>query len=99
MTLTLEIPEDLAPHLAAMPEKYRQNYMLAALRLVKSRTPAKEPDRVLSPDQLARIGRGLAQLDAGEGIDGDDVMAELFESVGLPAPAPFNEHRPKKKAT
>ena len=96
MTLTLEIPEDLAPHLAAMPEKDQQNYMLAALRLVKSRTPAREPEPVLTPDQLASIGRGLAQLDAGEGIDGDVFMAELFEGTGLPAPALFNEHRPKK---
>lgn len=37
------------------------------------------------------------EADAGELIDGDEVMAELFESVGLPALEPFNEHRRKSR--
>ena len=98
MTLTLEIPDDLAPRLAAMPEKDRQSYTLAALRLAAIYGPTREPDPVLTHEQLASIGRGLAQLDAGEGIDGDLVMAELFESVGLPPPTPFNQSRKAKKA-
>jgi predicted transcriptional regulator len=49
----------------------------------------------LTPDQLARLGKSLAQADAGELIDGDEVIAELFESAGLPAPEPFNAHRRK----
>lgn len=32
MTLTLEIPEDLAPRLEAMPESQRHNFALAAMR-------------------------------------------------------------------
>jgi predicted transcriptional regulator len=91
MTLTLEIPEDLAPRLAAMPEKDRQSFALAAMRLVGARVPTLASEPALTQEQLDSIGRGLAQLDAGEGIDGDVFMAELFESVGLPAPEPFNK--------
>jgi predicted transcriptional regulator len=31
----------------------------------------------LSPEDLASIGKGLAQFEAGEGIDGDTVFEEL----------------------
>ena len=96
MTLTIDIPEDLVPRLAAMPEKDRQNYTLAALRLVSQRTPTKEP--ALTPEQLAMLGESLAQSDVGDVIDGDVFMAELFQSVGLPAPEPFNEQPGKKTA-
>ena len=97
MTLTLELPDDLARHLSALPESQRHNFALAAMRTMALRTPTTEPDPVLTPDQLTRLGKSLAQADAGELIDGDEVMAELFESVGLPAPEPFNEHRRKNR--
>lgn len=97
MTLTLEIPDDLAPRLAAMPEKDRQSYTLAALRLAAVYGPTREPDPVFTPDQLASIGRGLEQLDAGEGIDGDLVMAELYAEAGLENPPVFNRGNPRKR--
>lgn len=53
----------------------------------------------LTQDDLDAIGRGLADSDAGRVSDGDAVLAELFGSLGLPAPPPLNtrarrEHRP-----
>nr|WP_309693650.1 hypothetical protein [Armatimonas sp.] len=97
MTLTLEIPDDLAPHLSSLPENLRHNFALAAMRTMVLRTPTAEPEHVLTPDQLARLDKSLAQAEAGELIDGDEVMAELFENAGLPAPKPFNEHRRKSR--
>ena len=95
MTLTLEIPDDLAQHLSALPENLRQNFALAAMRTMALRTPAREPEPVLTPDQLARLGKSLAQADAGELIDGDEVMAELYAEAGLENPPVFNRDNPR----
>ncbi len=95
MTLTLEIPDDLAPHLSALPENLRHNFALAAMRTMVLRTPIAEPEHVLTPDQLARLGKSLAQADAGELIDGDEVMAELYAEAGLENPPVFNRDNPR----
>nr|WP_309692233.1 hypothetical protein [Armatimonas sp.] len=64
MTLTLEIPDDLAPRLVAMPEKDRQSYTLAALRLAAIYGPTREPDPVLTPEQLASGGGWRSSMQA-----------------------------------
>ena len=119
MTLTLEIPEDLAPTLAALPESQRQTYVLALLRTAEKRTarreqkaelpggsnlrpsstkfePSQEP--ALTPELIERLRVSFAQSDAGDVIDGDVFMAELFEGSGLPTPEPFNQQAKVKKA-
>ena len=60
------------------------------------RDPARsDGDSQLTPEDMESIGRGLAQADAGELIDGDEVIAELFASVGLENPPVFNAGNPR----
>jgi hypothetical protein len=88
MSTTITLP----PHI----EKLLETDASARKRLEDMATvmfSAKDDGHVPSPEVMASIGRGLADLDAGKVIDGDVFMAELFESVGLPPPEPLNTHR------
>lgn len=69
MTLTLEIPDDLATRLAAMPENERPNFAIAAMRLQNIEIE-EEPDE----DSLARMERGLSEVDSKELVGWDDYM-------------------------
>lgn len=70
MTLTLEIPEDLALRLASMPESERTNFAIAALWLQSvDEAPVDETTQ-------ARMVEGLAQIDAGATVGWDDYMSQ-----------------------
>ena len=70
MTLTLEIPDDLALRLASIPESERQNFAIAAMWL-------QSVDEVpLDEAAQARMIEGLAQVDAEATVGWDDYMSQ-----------------------
>lgn len=82
MTLTLEIPEDLAPSLEAMPESQRHNFALAAMRNeLLDRAEEEAEDYQLTPDDIEALKQGAADIDAGRVSDGPTNMARRFEKL------------------
>lgn len=79
MILTLDLPDDLAVLLSDVPEgEARNRYAVALLR---AGAASGEDDAVAllppSPEDLAAIGRGLADADVGRMIAGPDFFAHL----------------------
>jgi predicted transcriptional regulator len=81
MTLTLELPDDLAARLASLSEAERSRYAVAALR---EKITVEDHDRAapLTPEDLEAIRQGLADSDAGRVIDGDTARRHLFSRTG-----------------
>lgn len=79
MTLTLEIPEDLAPRFASMPESERPNFALAVIRSVMLQDEVIEPAEGQDLDELTEaVHEGLAAIVAGEkGLTVDEVDARM----------------------
>jgi hypothetical protein len=92
VTLTLSLPAHVGELLETDGAARKRLEDMAAAMFAQSDQPP------LTPELIESLKISFAQSDAGDVIDGDVFMAELFEGVGLPAPALFNEHRPKKKA-
>lgn len=87
-TLTLDVPAPLAARLSALPTDKAQIVRAAALDAIEEQiealeagplTPVRRSD--LPASHVAAIERGLAQMDAGQGIPGEIVLAELREMV------------------
>ncbi|MCX6365545.1 MAG: hypothetical protein NTX57_02410 [Armatimonadetes bacterium] len=92
MSTTITLP----PHI----EKLLETDASARKRLEDMATvmfSAKDDGHVPSPEVMASIGRGLADLDAGRVIDGDIVMAQLYADAGLENPPVFNRDNPRKQ--
>jgi predicted transcriptional regulator len=84
MTLTIELPEDLAAQLASLPEEERNRYAVAALREKLAEDAADEADLPpLTAEDLSAIGRGIADSDAGRVKEGAAVFAKLRQRLGL----------------
>lgn len=66
MTLTLEIPEDLAPRFAAMPESERPNFALAAIRTVVHQEEIEPAEGEDLDELIAAVNEGLDAIKAGE---------------------------------
>ena len=79
MTLTLEIPEDLAPRFAAIPESERPNFALAVIRSVVLPDEMIEPAEGEGLDELTEaVNEELAAIAAGEkGLTMDEVDARM----------------------
>ena len=92
MSTTITLP----PHI----EKLLETDASARKRLEDMATvmfSAKDDGHVPSPEVMASIGRGLADLDAGNVIDGDLVMAQLYADAGLENPPVFNRDNPRQQ--
>ena len=88
-TLTLTVSPDVAA-LYERNEEARRRLEAFAVSLVNA-----DQSYVPTPEDMASIGRGLAQADAGELIDGDAVIAEMFAEEGLSNPPTFNAGNPR----
>lgn len=82
MTILLELPEDLAADFRFLSEADRNRYALALLRAGKEaeHAGAAIPDEDLPPtsaEDLAAIGRGLADADAERLLAAEDFFAHL----------------------
>ncbi len=78
--ITIEVPEELAERWEALPAEQRNYFAVAALESALSEV---EGQPTLSEEDLAAIGRGLADADAGRTEDADTVFADLRQRVGL----------------
>jgi predicted transcriptional regulator len=86
----------LPPHI----EKLLETDANARKRLEEMATvmfSSRDDGHVPSPEVMASIGRGLADLDAGRVIDGDVVMAQLYADAGLENPPSFNRNTRNEK--
>jgi len=86
MTITLDLPEDLAAALSDVPEADRNRYAVALMRAgwwqsEDDGAEEEEGQTPLSQAELDSIGRGLAEADAGKGLPGESVLAELRQIV------------------
>ncbi len=78
MTLTLEIPEDLAPSLEAMPESQRHNFALAAMRNELLHWEELEPAEGEDLDELiAAIKESQEDIAAGRDMTCEEQDARL----------------------
>jgi predicted transcriptional regulator len=99
VTLTVELPDDLAERLNALPEAERSRRMAAALRAWDAReshdgrfpVPVHAAD--LTAEDAAAIRQGLAELDAGQEVAADAVFETLFRRVGLGPDGPTPDAR------
>ena len=74
--ITLHLPDDLAARLAALPDETRD--ALAADAVAAGMEDADElPDDELTAEDLAAIGAGLADMDAGRVRPAAEVFADL----------------------
>jgi predicted transcriptional regulator len=80
MTLTIKLPDEIAARLAALPEDERERYALEALR-DRLDEDAAAGEYGLTPDDLADIGEGLADADAGRVANGAEFLTELNERL------------------
>jgi predicted transcriptional regulator len=86
--ITIELPRELEEVWQKIPEADRQNFAVAALRdAILDWRDASEEFASLTDEDLASIGRGLAEADAGLGTDGETYFANLRRRVGLTAEA------------
>jgi predicted transcriptional regulator len=69
-TVTLELPEDLADRLEAMPADERNHFAVAVLR--DGLAEREESDT----EVIAALQESIADLDAGKGQSLDDYQAE-----------------------
>jgi predicted transcriptional regulator len=94
VTLTVELPDDLAERLNALPDEERSRRTAAALRAMdareqavtrrgRKRHTAPVPAGDLSAEDVAAVRQGLAELEAGQEVASDAVFASLFRRVGL----------------
>jgi predicted transcriptional regulator len=88
-TITLNLPDDLAATLAAMPDDERNHFAIAALSAAIEQNEEAEWTLEelaalagpLTPEDLASIARGLAEADAGMGRPADEFFAELRQEL------------------
>lgn len=64
MTITIELPEDVAARLSGLPEAERQAFAVAALRQATERPGGVETFPLTEEDHRA-IAEALSDLDAG----------------------------------
>ncbi len=86
MTVTLNLPEDLAARLAARPDA--SEFAAAVLSEALDAEEGEEEDADLEA-AVEGIRRGLAEADAGKGRPLEDVIAEREEARrrrSIPAP-------------
>jgi len=86
LTVTVELPEEAYRNAIALPAAERER-RVAALFATASNLPADDltdesTDYQLTPEDLAAIGRGIAESDAGMGRDGDSLFAEIYAKRG-----------------
>jgi predicted transcriptional regulator len=79
-TLTIELPDDVAAQLSAMPEEERNRFAVAAL--TSALNESAEWDESADPEAITEIGAALAHMDEcharGEyGLTLDEAWAEL----------------------
>lgn len=85
VTLTLDLPDDLANELMSMPEAERNRYVAVAM-VRGADLVVDENDQDIAPtseEDLAAIGRGLADSDAGRVMDADTFFAQMRRELGL----------------
>jgi len=74
-TVTLELPDNIADQLEAMPPDRRNRYATAAI------TEKLDAEPPLSQEDLNAIGRGIADVEAGRVVPLEDVIAEMREVI------------------
>jgi predicted transcriptional regulator len=85
ITITLDLPDDLAATLQAMPADERNHFATAALSAaINDEDDEENKPPVWTQEDLDSIGRGLADADAGRFVDAETVFANLRKRVGLP---------------
>ncbi|WP_395139285.1 hypothetical protein [Armatimonas sp.] len=78
MTLTLEIPEDLAPRFAAIPESERPRFALAAIRSVVFQDEQIEPAEGEDLDELiAAMKESEEDIAAGRTMTIEEMDARI----------------------
>jgi predicted transcriptional regulator len=87
-TITLNVPDDLAATLEAMPEDERNHFAVAALKYAIEEMPETQDELTalagpLTPEDIEAIGRGLAAADAGQLRPADEFLDELRQKMGL----------------
>ena len=92
VTLTLSLPSHVGKLLESDASARKRLEDMAAAMFTQNDQPP------LTPELIERLRVSFAQSDAGDVIDGDVFMAELFEGSGLPTPEPFNQQAKVKKA-
>lgn len=85
-TITLDLPDDLAATLQAMPEGERNHFAVALMRDGLAYREEEMPETQeelaalagpLTPEDLEAIGQGFAEADAGLGRPADEFFDEL----------------------
>ena len=95
MSITIEVSQEIEAAIRATPDGLERVRQLLESEFGTHGDDSQVP---LDAETLASIGRGLAQADAGELIDGDEVLAELYAEVGLPNPPTINRDNPRRRA-
>lgn len=95
MSITIEVSEEIEAAIRATPDGLERVRQLLESEFGSDDDETQAP---LDDETLESIGRGLAQADAGELIDGDEVLAELYAAVGLPDPPTINRDNPRRRA-
>ena len=65
MTLTIQLPSDLAAQISALPEAERQAFAVAALREAAERRAALPENFLLTEEDHRAIAEALSDLDEG----------------------------------
>jgi predicted transcriptional regulator len=97
MTITLTIPDDLAATLEVIPEHERNHFAVALMRDGLAYREEEQYEETqeelaalagpLTPEDLASLGRGFADADAGRWQSGPEALDELRCRLGLRARA------------
>jgi predicted transcriptional regulator len=82
MTLTIKLPGDLEERLAPLSEEERERFTVEALReKIEEDERDIQASYSLTPEDLADIGEGLADADAGRVVDGDAFFKEMNDRL------------------
>jgi hypothetical protein len=89
ITLRVQLPDELAARWEALPEDEREQFALDALSdaftaIDEEAEDEEQTSYPLTPEDIASLGRGFADADAGRVRDGREFLAELRQQLGLP---------------
>jgi predicted transcriptional regulator len=92
-TITLDLPDDLAAALQAMPEGERNHFAVALMRdglayREEDERPETQEELAalvgpLTPEDIASLGRGFADADAGRWQSGPEALDDLRRKLGF----------------
>jgi hypothetical protein len=86
ITLKIQVPDELAARWEALSEEEQEQFavdaLLDAFTAIDEEVEEEPVSYPLTPEDIASLGRGFADADAGRGVDGATFFKDLDAHIG-----------------